>query len=109
MSSEVDKPVRRRAKVPLSVIALPKFRPFQLATLADEVPTGEGWLFEMKYDGYRCQAAIAGNQVRLYSRGGFDWTEQFGYVAPELANLTTGTLLIDGEICALDDQGRSSF
>lgn len=88
----------------------PKFRgPFQLATLAAKVPEGDGWLFEMKYDGYRCQAAIAGDQVKLYSRSGLDWTDKFGIVAPPLRSLTKGTLLIDGEICAIDAHGRSNF
>lgn len=63
----------------------------------------------MKYDGYRCQAAISGDQVRLYSRNGHDWTKQFGYVAPSLTNLTGGTLLLDGEVCAFDELGRSDF
>jgi len=105
---ETTKPARpsRRSR-PES--ALPAFRPFQLATLADKVPSGPDWLFEMKFDGYRCEAAISGGQVRLYSRQGHDWTKQFGYVAPALAKLTKGTLLIDGEICAFDDYGRSDF
>ena len=99
----------QRARAKSAKLTLPKFRPFQLATLADKVPDGDGWLFEMKYDGYRCQAAIAGDQVRLYSRSGHDWTEKFGFVAPPLRKLTKGTLLIDGEICAMDPLGRSNF
>lgn len=42
----------------------------------------------MKFDGYRMQAAVAGDQVKLYTRNGHDWTRQFGYVAPALAQLT---------------------
>lgn len=90
-------------------LILPSFRPPQLATLERKVPAGDSWLFEMKYDGYRAQAAIAGDQVRLYSRGGHDWTRQFGFVAPALATITKGTALIDGEICAIDQHGRSNF
>lgn len=51
-------------------LALPAFRPPQLATLVDEVPAGRNWQFELKYDGYRCLAAIAGDEVRLYTRNG---------------------------------------
>lgn len=51
-------------------VILPKCRPFQPATLQSKLPPGGGWLYEMKYDGYRAQAAIASDQVRLYSRGG---------------------------------------
>lgn len=46
-------------------LVLPKFRPPQLATLEHRVPTGDSWLFEMKLDGYRMQAAIAGTEVLL--------------------------------------------
>ena len=90
-------------------LVLPAFRPFQLATLERKVPPGDTWLFEMKFDGYRAQAAIAGEHVRMYSRGGHDWTRQFGYVVPALSQLTKGTALIDGEICAVDDRGRTDF
>lgn len=90
-------------------LVLPKFRPPQLATLEHRVPTGDSWLFEMKLDGYRMQAAIAGTEVRLYTRNGHDWTRQFGYVAPALSQLTAGTALIDGELCAVDENGRTNF
>lgn len=89
-------------------LSLPVFRPVELATLVDAVPAGRQWLFETKYDGYRCLAAIAGDQVRLYTRAGNDWTSQFATVVPALSKLTTGTALIDGEICAFKD-GRTDF
>jgi len=90
-------------------LILPAFRPPQLATLERKLPKGESWLYEMKFDGYRMQAAIAGDQVRLYTRNGHDWTRQFGYVAPALGKLTKGTALIDGELCAMDEHGRTNF
>jgi DNA ligase D-like protein (predicted ligase) len=92
-----------------SRLILPAFQPFQLARLEKRVPTGDSWLFEMKFDGYRAQAAIAGGEVRVYSRKGHDWTAQFGYVVPALSRLTKGTALIDGEICAMDEHGRTNF
>lgn len=98
------KPLFRRKALPL-----PAFRPPQLATPQRDVPSDDNWLFELKYDGYRCQAAISGKQVVLYDQAGRDRTEQFGHVAPALATLTKGTLLLDGEICALDDDGRADF
>ncbi len=87
----------------------PAFRSVQLATLVDSVPAGENWLFEMKYDGYRCLAAVAGDSVRLYTRNGLDWTEQFGALVAPLQKLKIGSALIDGEICAFDDKGRTDF
>lgn len=89
-------------------LALPEFRSPQLATLVDEVPQGEGWLFEVKYDGYRAVAAVAGPEVRLYTRNANDWTEQFGRLVEPLSKLTKGSVLLDGEICAIKD-GRTDF
>ncbi|HUH76765.1 MAG TPA: DNA ligase D, partial [Devosia sp.] len=89
--------------------ALPEFRPPQLATLVTAVPQGDDWVFEMKYDGYRCLAAISGEAVRLYTRTGKDWTEQFAAIVPPLSRVTSGTALIDGELCAFDAKGRTDF
>lgn len=47
--------------------------------------------------------------MRLYTRNGHDWSQQFGYVAPALAKLTKGSALIDGELCAMDEKGRPDF
>jgi hypothetical protein len=56
---------------------MPAFRPVQLATLVDHVPTGERWLHEMKYDGYRCLIAAGGGEARAYTRSGLDWSDHF--------------------------------
>ena len=88
---------------------LPDFRPPQLATLVTEVPEGPDWLFEMKYDGYRCLAAVSGDKVRLYTRTGQDWTDKFGAIVPPLSRITKGTALLDGELCAFDGRGRTDF
>ncbi|RUT34456.1 DNA ligase D [Arsenicitalea aurantiaca] len=106
----------RKAKEPSTrvwtggkAVALPAFRQPQLATLVDDVPEGRDWVFEMKYDGYRALAAIAGPEVRLFTRNGKDWTTQFGRLVEPLSRLTRSSALIDGEICAFDDKGRTDF
>ncbi|HLV83515.1 MAG TPA: DNA ligase D [Devosia sp.] len=106
--SDPDKAVDNPVPAKTSGV-LPAFRPLQLATLVSEVPEDRGWVFEMKYDGYRCQAAIAGDQVRLYTRTGKEWTEQFAAIVPPLTRITKGSALIDGELCAFDDKGRADF
>jgi bifunctional non-homologous end joining protein LigD len=88
---------------------LPAFRKPQRAILAAKPPAGDGWIYELKYDGYRCLAAIAGREVKLYTRRGLNWTKQFGFVVPELRQLTKGSLLLDGEIVAFDAKGKPSF
>jgi bifunctional non-homologous end joining protein LigD len=89
-------------------VALPEFRPPQLATLVSDIPEGDKWLFETKYDGYRAVAAIAGPEVRIYTRNGNDWTEKFHSLVAPLSKLTRGSALIDGEIAAIKD-GRTDF
>jgi bifunctional non-homologous end joining protein LigD len=85
------------------------YRPM-LATLAERVPTGPGWLYEVKWDGYRAVAMVAGGEARLTSRRGNDLTERFGSVARALERaVRTPDCVLDGEVCALDDEGRSSF
>ena len=102
-------PPKSRAKPRSKGKALPQFRSPQLATLVSEVPQGANWLFEMKYDGYRCLAALDGDQVQLFTRTGKDWTEQFAAIVPAMTDITAGTALIDGELCAFDAKGRTDF
>lgn len=78
----------------------PPFQPVQLAKLETSVPTGDGWLHEVKVDGYRCLAALGGGAVRLYTRTGLDWTTTFGALVPAFETLPCKTALIDGEVIA---------
>jgi bifunctional non-homologous end joining protein LigD len=83
-----------------------------LATLEDEqhMPRGEGWEFEIKWDGYRIVARLAGGEARLHTRKDQDYTERFAKVAGELVKaLKTPDCVVDGEVCALDEDGRPSF
>ncbi|MBD0329818.1 MAG: DNA ligase D [Thermoleophilia bacterium] len=81
-----------------------------LATLVDEVPVGAGWLFEVKWDGYRALAYVRGGEATLRSRRDNDLTERFAALARELARaVRTPSCVVDGEVCALDERGRASF
>ncbi len=81
-----------------------------LATLVEDVPTGAGWLFEVKWDGYRALAYVRGGEVALVSRRGNDLTERFDRVAKAIGRATRSPdCVLDGEVCALDAHGRSSF
>jgi bifunctional non-homologous end joining protein LigD len=81
-----------------------------LATLASDVPSGSGWLFEVKWDGYRAIARVEAGEATLTSRRGNDLTVRFPSVAKALAQaVRTPDCVLDGEVCALDEQGRSSF
>ena len=88
---------------------LPAFRDVQLATLVDHVPAGSGWLHEVKYDGYRALIAVSGSEVRAYTRNGLDWSDRFQPIVDAVAALGLGSALIDGEVVALDKDGKPSF
>ena len=81
-----------------------------LATPADAVPSGEGWLHEVKWDGYRAIVTIAGGVAELTSRNGKSLTARFEPVARAVVQaVKTPDCVLDGEVCALDDEGRASF
>jgi bifunctional non-homologous end joining protein LigD len=79
----------------------------QLARLVTMPPEGPGWVHEVKYDGYRMQLRVADHKARLFTRKGLDWTHRFTEIAAEGARFSDCT--IDGEICALDADGRTDF
>jgi bifunctional non-homologous end joining protein LigD len=88
-----------------------RYRPMA-ATLVKELPRGDGWLFEPKWDGYRALAYVRGGEVEeLQSRSGkSDFTTRFETIAKALPRaVRTPDCVLDGEICALDDNGRASF
>jgi bifunctional non-homologous end joining protein LigD len=89
--------------------ALPDFLPPSLATLAPTAPSGEGWVHEIKFDGYRIQARLDHGKVRLLTRKGLDWTAKFPNIAGAVATLPAQTALIDGEVVIEDENGISSF
>ncbi len=81
-----------------------------LATLADDVPSGPGWLFEVKLDGFRAIATVRGREAKLVSRNGNDLTPRFPSVARGLSLSTKSKdCVLDGEVCALTEDGRPSF
>ena len=88
--------------------APPPFEEPQLATLVDEVPTGNGWLHEYKYDGYRLLLSVGEGVATAWTRNGKDWSDKFKALVKAAAKLPAGCL-IDGEAVALDDKGRPSF
>lgn len=86
---------------------LPDFIPPQLCETVDRPPAGNKWLHEIKFDGYRIQMRVADGSVTLKTRKGLDWTAKY----PEIAEAGAGLpdCIIDGEICALDENGAPDF
>jgi len=104
--------VRKREDAAASAAPAPHVGtyPPMLATPAEDVPRGTGWGFEVKWDGYRAVARVAGGEATLTSRNGNDLTGRFENVAKEVVKAAkTPNCVLDGEVCALDETGRSSF
>jgi bifunctional non-homologous end joining protein LigD len=81
-----------------------------LATLAKTVPKGEGWLYEVKWDGYRALAYVRGGDVELYSRNQNLLNDRFPSVVRELPKaVRTPDCVLDGEVVAIDEEGRATF
>ena len=81
-----------------------------LATPSEALPKGNGWLYEVKWDGYRAICLMREGEATLSSRAGNDLTGRFDAVARALPRaLRTPACVVDGEVCALDDEGRPSF
>jgi DNA ligase D-like protein (predicted ligase) len=78
------------------------------AQLVQPLPDGKDWMYEVKFDGYRCLAARNATGVTLWSRRGNDLTARFSNIARACEQLPPRTLL-DGEIVAIDENGRISF
>jgi bifunctional non-homologous end joining protein LigD len=85
-----------------------EYRP-QLATLGSEPPSGDRWLHEIKYDGYRIGCVIDKKGARLISRNGKDWTHVFPSIAEAAQTLKTRDAIIDGEVAMVMPDGRTSF
>ena len=79
------------------------------AESADKAFTREGWLFELKYDGYRLLGEKFGERTRLITRNGNDATQTFAEIARAIASLPFEHIIIDGEVVVQDDDGRPNF
>lgn len=88
---------------------LPEFVEPQLALLVKSPPKGDGWIHEIKHDGYRLLARLEEGDVRLITRRGNDWSGSFPTLSAELSHLPAKSALVDGEAVILREDGTSSF
>jgi bifunctional non-homologous end joining protein LigD len=93
--------------------ALPAKLEPQLATLVEDAPQGEDWVYEVKFDGYRLLARVekekSGVRAKLFTRNGHDWSAKFPQIRKALEALPIDTGWLDGEVCVMNAKGVSSF
>lgn len=111
----------RPGRIPGPRLKFPEFIPPQLASQRAQAPVSEGWVHELKLDGYRIQAHINGAgersrrstsakpTVHLFTRSGLDWTRRMPSIAAELGRLNVESAVLDGEVVVLEENGNSSF
>jgi bifunctional non-homologous end joining protein LigD len=96
-------------RVSLNPKPQPRFiEPMECRRVA-KLPEGKDWVYEIKQDGYRAVALIDGSSVMLYSMSGQDYSSQFRQIVFALQTLRQGNRVLDGEIVALDENGRANF
>lgn len=72
---------------------------------AERVPSGPGWVHEIKHDGYRMMARKAADRVRLFTRRGFDWTDRYKLAVFGVRNLAAQSATLDCELVCTDARG----
>ncbi|MDX8454057.1 ATP-dependent DNA ligase [Mesorhizobium sp. VK9D] len=85
------------------------FIPPLMPTLVDKPPDGDGWIHEVKFDGYRSQTIIDEDGVRIFTRRGLDWTSKYRDLAKAAGELGAESAIVDGEIIVLNNAGVSDF
>jgi bifunctional non-homologous end joining protein LigD len=79
------------------------------ALLVDTLPSGDQWLYEAKFDGYRALVMKDGTRVRILSRKGNDLTATYPAIRQAAEQLNAKSAILDGELVAFDESGRPSF
>jgi bifunctional non-homologous end joining protein LigD len=89
--------------------AYPGFIEPALATSIDKVPSGERWVHEIKFDGYRVQVHLRDAAVKVFTRRGNDWTNRFRKIATDAWHINVGSAIIDGEVVVPARDGATDF
>lgn len=100
---------RRPAPRRSTLAAPPAWIAPQLTRLVAEAPTGNEWVHEIKYDGYRMHARLDGDRIKLLTRNGLDWSRRYRRTIEALRSLRETSAYLDGELCALDANGVPVF
>ena len=87
----------------------PRFIEPMLPTLAPAPPAGEGWIHEIKYDGYRGQIRLHGGKASVLTRNGYDWTDRLAELPQAAQRLPAMSAVLDGELVFMRPDGKTCF
>ena len=104
MAFQRRKPAAIGTKVPY-----PGFIEPALATSIEKVPSGDRWVHEIKFDGYRVQVHLRDAAVKVFTRRGNDWTNRFRKIAADAWHINAGSAIIDGEVVVPSADGTTDF
>src|SRR6195952_27038 len=104
MAFQRKKPAAIGVKAPL-----PGFIEPALATSIEKVPSGNRWIHEIKFDGYRVQLHVANEAARVFTRRGNDWTDRFKKIANDAFLIQASSAIIDGEVVVPAADGTTDF
>jgi bifunctional non-homologous end joining protein LigD len=104
MAFQRKKPGAVGIKAPFSGFIAPA-----LATSAEKVPSGERWIHEIKFDGYRVQVHLVNEAIKVFTRRGNDWTKRFRKIADDAWHISAGSAIIDGEVVVPAENGTTDF
>jgi bifunctional non-homologous end joining protein LigD len=107
LAAEERKAARDSKATVVNAHDLPEFVAPQLCETLKRPPSADGWIHEIKFDGYRIQMRVVDGEVTLKTRNGLDWTAKYPAIAKAAGKLPDA--IIDGEICALDENGAPDF
>jgi bifunctional non-homologous end joining protein LigD len=101
---------QRKKAVTIGVKApFPGFVEPALATSIEKVPSGDRWIHEIKFDGYRVQLHIHNDAIKVLTRRGNDWTMRFSKIAADAYLINAGSAIIDGEVVVPAADGTTDF
>ena len=80
-----------------------------LPSRAERAPAADGWIHEIKHDGFRLQIHVRGSRVGLYTMTGVDWTERYPWIVEDMARLNVRHAIIDAECCCDGENGITDF
>jgi bifunctional non-homologous end joining protein LigD len=83
--------------------------PALASSVVERVPSGERWVHEIKFDGYRVQVHIKDAAVKVFTRRGNDWTNRFRKIAADAWHINAGSAILDGEVVVPAVDGTTDF